>query len=32
VNRHGVGADAVVDAAIEGVPCAESDMDIGSSK
>ncbi|ESX28824.1 hypothetical protein X767_01190 [Mesorhizobium sp. LSJC264A00] len=30
MNRHGGGADAVVDAAIAGVACAESGADIGS--
>lgn len=29
MNRHGVGADAVADAAIEGVACAESGTGIG---
>ena len=32
MNRHGVGADAVVDAAIAGVACAESRTDIGCGK
>ncbi len=32
MNRHGVGADAVLDAAIAGVACAESGTDIGCGK